>query len=213
MKNISSGGTISLSTTDLQTIGNTPVGTTTELILELWDSASGCTLTGATPLEKSSFAQIKINTLFDAIDDKAPKVVVLPFYWNGEGKDSNNNSLNSLYEGSGENGHVEIAPVTGLTANASDNNGYSSVSGKVTLRGFAYDNIKIHTVTAVLPGKTLSATLSGAGPKWTAGTMASDGAVLTVEKLGADYLGYYVKWTLDWNTEKQRASASHKKLK
>ena len=202
MKNISSGGTISLSTTDLQTIGNTPVGTTTELVLELWDSASGCTLTGATPLEKSSFAQIKINTLFDAIDDKAPKVVVLPFYWNGEGKDSNNNSLNSLYEGSGENGHVEIAPVTGLTANASDNNGYSSVSGKVTLRGFAYDNIKIHTVTAVLPGKTLSATLSGAGPKWTAGTMASDGAVLTVEKLGADYLGYYVKWTLDWNTEK-----------
>ena len=201
MKNIGNGD-ITLSATDLQTIGNTPVGTTTELVLELWDSASGCTLTGATPLEKSSFAQIKINTLFDAIDDKAPKVVVLPFYWNGEGKDSNNNSLNSLYEGSGENGHVEIAPVTGLTANTSDNNSYSSVSGKVTLRGFAYDNIKIHTVTAVLPGKTLSATLSGTGSQWTAGTMASDGAVLTVEKLGADYLGYYVKWTLDWDTEK-----------
>ena len=188
MQDISPGGTISLSTTDL--------------VLELWDSASGCTLTGATPLEKSSFAQIKINTLFDALDDKAPKVVVLPFYWNGEGKDSNNNSLNSLYEGSGENGHVEIAPVMGLTANPSHNNSYSSVSGKVTLRGFAYDNIKIHTVTVVLPGKTLSAMLSGAGPKWTAGTMASDGAVLTVEKLGADYLGYYVKWTLDWDTEK-----------
>ena len=201
MQNINNG-IISLSTTDLQTIGNTPVGTTKELVLELWDSASGCTPAGTAPLEKSSFAQIKINTLFDALDDKPPKVVVLPFYWNGEGKDSNNNSLNSLYEGSGENGHVEIAPVTGLTANTSDNNSYSSVSGKVTLRGFAYDNIKIHTVTAVLPGKTLSATLSGAGPKWTAGTMASDGAVLTVEKLGADYLGYYVKWTLDWDTEK-----------
>ena len=201
MKNIGNGD-ITLSATDLQTIGNTPVGTTTELVLELWDSASGCTLTGATPLKKSSFAQIKINTLFDALDNNPPKVVVLPFYWNGEGKDSNNNSLNSLYEGSGENGHVEIAPVTGLTANPSHNNSYSSVSGKVTLRGFAYDNIKIDTVTAVLPGKTLSATLSGAGPKWTAGTMASDGAVLTVEKLGADYLGYYVKWTLDWDTEK-----------
>ena len=202
MKNIGNGD-ITLSATDLQTIGNTPVGTTTELVLELWDSAQGgCTPTGATPLEKSSFAQIKINTLFDALDNNPPKVVMLPFYWNGEGKDSNNNSLNSLYEGSGENGHVEIAPVTGLTANTSDNNSYSSVSGKVTLRGFAYDNIKIHTVTAVLPGKTLSATLSGTGSQWTAGTMASDGAVLTVEKLGADYLGYYVKWTLDWDTEK-----------
>ena len=202
MENIGNDGIITLSEDNLGTIGNTTGETTKELTLELWDSASGCTLTGATPLEKRSFAQIKINTLFDALDDKAPKVVVLPFYWNGEGKDSNNNSLNSLYEGSGENGHVEIAPVTGLTANTSDNNSYSSVSGKVTLRGFAYDNIKIHTVTAVLPGKTLSATLSGAGSQWTAGTMASDGAVLTVEKLGADYLGYYVKWTLDWDTEK-----------
>ena len=202
VENIGNDGIITLSEDNLGTIGNTTGETTKELTLELWDSASDCTLTGATPLEKRSFAQIKINTLFDALDDKAPKVVVLPFYWNGEGKDSNNNSLNSLYEGSGENGHVEIAPVTGLTANTSDNNSYSSVSGKVTLRGFAYDNIKIHTVTAVLPGETLSATLSGAGSQWTAGTMASDGAVLTVEKLGADYLGYYVKWTLDWDTEK-----------
>ncbi|UTY23148.1 Ig-like domain repeat protein [Treponema denticola] len=202
MQNISNGDIITLSEANLTTIGNTTGETTKELVLELWDSASGCTPTGTAPLEKSSFAQIKINTLFDALDDKAPKVVVLPFYWNGEGKDLNNNSLNSLYGGSSKNGHVEIAPVTGLTANTSDNNSYSSVSGKVTLRGFAYDNIKIDTVTAVLPGKTLSATLSGAGPKWTAGTMASDGAVLTVEKLGADYLGYYVKWTLDWDTEK-----------
>ena len=202
MKDISSGDNITLSEDNLGTIGNTTGETTKELTLELWDSASGCTPVGATPLTKSSFAQIKINTLFDALDDKVPKVVVLPFYWNGEGKDSNNNSLNSLYEGSGKNGHVEIAPVTGLTATTSDNNSYSSVSGKVTLRGFAYDNIKIHTVTAVLPGNTLSATLSGTGPQWTAGTMASDGAVLTVEKLGADYLGYYVKWTLDWDTEK-----------
>jgi len=177
-------------------IGNSN-GTPTKIVLELWDEAYDFT-----PGTDSAFAKVTITTLFDALDDKAPKVVVLPFYWNGEGKDSNNNSLNSLYEGSGENGHVEIAPVTGLTANTSDNNSYSSVSGKVTLRGFAYDNIKIDTVTAVLPGKTLSATLSGAGPKWTAGTMASDGAVLTVEKLGADYLGYYVKWTLDWDTEK-----------
>ncbi|UTC52236.1 hypothetical protein ABH09_07600 [Treponema sp. OMZ 803] len=203
MQNIGNGDIITLSPANLNTIGNTTGETTKELTLELWDSAQGgCTPTGATPLEKSSFAQIKINTLFDALDDNPPKVVMLPFYWNGEGKDSNNNSLNSLYEGSSKNGHVEIAPVTGLTANTSDNNSYSSVSGKVTLRGFAYDNIKIHTVTAVLPGKTLTATLSDTGTKWTAGTMASDDAVLTVEKLGADYLGYYVKWTLDWNTEK-----------
>lgn len=199
MNNISSGNTIALTSSDLNTIGNSTGGNTKDLVLELWDSAEGCTVTGSAPLTKSSFAEVTIKAIFDALDDKVPTVVVLPFHWNGEGKDSNNNPLNSLYEGSRANGHVEIASVSGT------GNTYSSVSGKVSVSGFAYDNIKINTLEASLPNTaalTVKATRQTDGT-WTSDkNMASHGAVLTVETLGADYLGYYVKWRLDWDTEK-----------
>ncbi|UTC53763.1 hypothetical protein ABH09_03650 [Treponema sp. OMZ 803] len=199
MKNISSGDTIALTSSNLNTIGNSTGGNTKDLVLELWDSAEGCTATGSAPLTKSSFAEVTIKAIFDALDDKVPTVVILPFHWNGEGKDSNNNPLNSLYEGSRANGHVEIASVSGM------GNTYSSVSGKVSVSGFAYDNIKIDTLEASLPNTaalTVKATRQTDGT-WTSDkNMASHGAVLTVETLGADYLGYYVKWRLDWDTEK-----------
>ncbi len=162
---------------------NNSNGVPTKIILELWDQAHGFTQG-----TDSAFARIDITTLFEALDDKVPTVVVLPFHWNGEND-------NSLYQNKRTNGHVEIAKINDL------GNDYSSVSGKVTLRGFAYDNIKIDTIKAELPGKTLTAARPSSGD-WKHGSMASDGAVLTVEKLGADYLGYYVKWTLDWDTEK-----------
>ena len=192
MNNISSGDTIALTSSDLNTIGNSTGGNTKDLVLELWDSAEGCTATGSAPLTKSSFAEVTIKAIFDALDDKAPTVVILPFYWNSEAD-------NSLYQNSRANGHVEIAKIDSL------GNNYSSVSGKVSVSGFAYDNIKIDTLEASLPNTaalTVKATRQTDGT-WTSDkNMASHGAVLTVETLGADYLGYYVKWRLDWDTEK-----------
>jgi hypothetical protein len=192
---ITTGNTIDLKNhfgTGTNQIGNSN-GTPTTIILELWDEAYDFT-----PGTDSAFAKVNITTLFDALDDKAPTVVVLPFHWNGEGKGSNNNPLNSLYEGSRANGHVEIASVSGT------GNTYSSVSGKVSVSGFAYDNIKIDKLTATLPNTSvLTVTATRNGDTWTSDkNMASHGAVLTVETLGADYLGYYVKWRLDWDTEK-----------
>ena len=184
---ITSGGEIDLknhfgTTTDKINNSN---GTPTKIILELWGEAAGYTQG-----TNSTSAKINITTLFDALDDKAPTVVILPFHWNSEND-------NSLYENKRSNGHVEIAKINSL------GNDYSSVSGKVTLRGFAYDNVKIDSIKAEVSGKTLTATLSGSGSTWTAGTITSaDGIVLTVKKLGADYLGYYVAWKLDWDTEK-----------
>ena len=192
MKDIDSGDTIALTSSDLNTIGNSTGGNTKDLVLELWDSAEGCTATGSAPLTKSSFAEVTIKAIFDALDDKAPTVVILPFYWNSEAD-------NSLYQNSRANGHVEIAKIDSL------GNNYSSVSGKVSVSGFAYDNIKIDTLEASLPNTaalTVKATRQTDGT-WTSDkNMASHGAVLTVETLGADYLGYYVKWRLDWDTEK-----------
>ena len=173
---ITSGSEIDLKN-HLTAIGNSN-GTPIEIILELWDEAHGFAVGTDT-----AFAKITIKTLFDALDTKSPTVVVQPFHWNKEDD-------NSLYQNSRANGHVEIDT--------------SSVSGKVTLRGFAYDNVKIDTITAVLPfssALTVTATRSGTTFNSTE-TMASSGAELKVTRLGADYLGYYVKWELSFDSSK-----------
>ncbi|MGI5074429.1 hypothetical protein E4N71_03030 [Treponema vincentii] len=191
MQNIPNNRIITLSAANLSTIGNTTGETTKELVLELWDSAHDCTPTGTAPLGKRSFAEVKINTLFDALDDKAPTVVILPFHWNGEGD-------NSLYQNSRQNGHVEIGAITAL------GNDYSSVSGKVTLHGFAYDNVKIDSIKATLPFNTpLTLTATRSGTVFSSSeTMSANNAELKVTQLGADYLGYYVKWELSFDSSK-----------
>ena len=161
----------------LTAIGNSN-GTPIEIILELWDEAHGFAVGTNT-----AFAKITIKTLFDALDTKSPTVVVQPFHWNKEDD-------NSLYQNSRANGHVEIDT--------------SSVSGKVTLRGFAYDNVKIDSVKAVLPfSPELTVTATRSGQTWSSDkTMTPNGAELKVTHLGADYLGYYVKWELSFDSSK-----------
>lgn len=183
MQNISTDDAITLSEDNLNTIGNTTDETTKELVLELWDSAHDCTPTGTAPLEKRSFAEVKINTLFEAIDTKPPTVVILPFHWNKEDD-------NSLYQNSRANGHVEIDT--------------SSVSGKVTIRGFAYDNIKLDKIEATFQdGAPLNVTATRTGNTWASNkTMAANDVELKVTHLGADYLGYYVKWELSFDSSK-----------
>ena len=182
MQNISNGGIITLSEANLNAIGNT-TETAKELVLKLWDSSHGCTPTGTAPLEKSSFAEVKINTLFEAIDTKPPTVVILPFHWNKEDD-------NSLYQNNRTNGHVEIDT--------------SSVSGKVTIRGFAYDNIKLDKIEATFQDASLlNVTATRTGNTWASNkTMAANDVELKVTHLGADYLGYYVKWELSFDSSK-----------
>ena len=183
----------------LAAIGNSN-GTPTTITLELWDEAHGYTQG-----TDSSWAKVDITTIFDALDTTDPTVVILPFHWNGEDD-------NSLYKNKRDNGHVEIKET-----------GNSQVSGKVTLRGFAYDNIELNEITATLPNSpelTVTATRQANGT-WssnkkmfeTDGTTPKDGAELTVTKLGADYLGYYVAWQLDWDTEKATVEAAAKEIR
>ena len=173
---ITSGNEIDLKN-HLDAIGNSN-GTPTKIILELWDEAHGFAVGTDT-----AFAKITIKTLFDALDIKSPTVVVQPFHWNKEDD-------NSIYQNSRANGHVEIDT--------------SSVSGKVTLRGFAYDNVKIDSVKAVLPfSPELTVTATRSGQTWSSDkTMTPNGAELKVTHLGADYLGYYVKWELSFDSSK-----------
>ena len=176
---ITSGGEIDLKD-HLNEIGNSD-GTPKKIILELWGEAADFTQ-GV----DSAFAKINITTLFDALDDKAPTVVILPFHWNGEGD-------NSLYQNSRANGHVEIKET-----------GNSQVSGKVTMRGFAYDNIKLDKIEATFQDASpLNVTATRTGNTWASSkTMAANDVELKVTYLDADYLGYYVKWELSFDSSK-----------
>ena len=73
LTDIATGGEIDLKN-HLSAIGNSN-GTPTKIILELWDEAHDFTQG-----TDSAFAKISIMTLFEAIDNKVPAVVVLPFY-------------------------------------------------------------------------------------------------------------------------------------
>ena len=173
---ITSGSEIDLKN-HLTAIGNSN-GTPTKIILELWDEAHGFTVGTDT-----AFAKITIKTLFEAIDTKPPTVVILPFHWNKEDD-------NSLYQNSRANGHVEIDT--------------SSVSGKVTIRGFAYDNIKLDKIEATFQDAApLNVSATRTGNTWASNkTMAANDVELKVTHLDADYLGYYVKWELSFDSSK-----------
>ena len=174
---VTSGSEIDLTThfgTGPNKINNSN-GTPTTIKLELWDEAHGYTQG-----TDSAWAKVDITTLFDALDTKPPTVVILPFHWNSE-------TDNSLYQNSRANGHVEIAS--------------SSVSGKVTLRGFAYDNVQLKTLTATLPNAS-GITVTNTTNNWSIGEDTSKNIKFEVEESKYDYLGYYVKWKLEWDSEK-----------
>jgi len=174
---VTSGSEIDLTThfgTGSNKINNSN-GTPTTIKLELWDEAHGYTQG-----TDSAWAKVDITTLFDALDTKPPTVVILPFHWNSE-------TDNSLYQNSRANGHVEIDS--------------SSVSGKVTLRGFAYDNVQLKTLTATLPNAS-GITVTNTANNWSIGEDTSKNIKFEVEESKYDYLGYYVKWKLEWDSEK-----------
>lgn len=171
LRDFPSDGKIALTADNLKKIENSN-GTAKTLRVQIWDTRVGYTQGDGTPA-----ASVDITTLFDALDSQNPASVILPFYWNGE-------KQNSLFENSRKNGHIEI-----------NGDATAQVSGKITLRGFAYDNINVKKLTATVDGKSVSFDLSATQ------SATANGLTLKVTKSDADYMGHYVEWQLDWNTE------------
>lgn len=100
-----------------------------------WDSTEE-----TTPCLDSQWTVLNVKLKQDIFDTVVPKVVVNPFFWNGD-KD------NSLYKNSLQNGHIELEDewknASGYVS--SDTTGeYDSdpkVSGKIVIRGTAYDDV------------------------------------------------------------------------
>lgn len=100
-----------------------------------WDSTEE-----TAPGKDSQWTVLNAQLKQDIEDSNAPKVAVSPFYWNGSDD-------NSLYGNSLLNGHIELEDDwknasgynTGATTGLYD--GDPKVSGKIVIRGTAYDDV------------------------------------------------------------------------
>ena len=144
-------------------------------------------------------------------DTTAPKAVISPFYWNSS-------SDNSLYQNSKNNGHIELE--NDLSTTVSDLYGDDpKVSGKITIRGTAYDDIRLSqlwvkfdnitalagaTSQAATSGYVQAATYTKSTATWSpaAATMADNGWEFTATDVYCNKDGHLVKWELSINTAK-----------
>ena len=162
LRSIPSNKEIVLTEDDLTAIGNSNGSTPSTITLEFWDEAHGFTQG-----TDSSWAKVNITTLFDALDQTNPAVVILPFHWNSE-------TDNSLYQNSRANGHIERKE--DLPARFTDGNADKQldrddkVSGKISIRGTAHDDHVINEILGQITGFTfdgVTGAASGAETKLT----------------------------------------------
>ena len=118
-------------------------GANQKVSFTFWDSTEK-----TTSGKNSLYAFIRITDLtVDQTDKVAPNVVVEPFFWEGEGE-----GKNSLYKGSKANGHIELeADLPADTFKATTTSGEydrdPKVSGKIVLRGTAFDETLLKSLS------------------------------------------------------------------
>ena len=167
-----------------------------------WDSTEETT-SGT----NSQYAFLRVTDfIVDQTDDVAPNVVVNPFYWESAGD-------NSLYGNSSANGHIELE--ADLTKAITDL--YKSdpkVSGKIVLRGTAYDETYLNKLSFTMTNFDSStttpivmATYDNSTNKWntkqvsgSAATMASNHYEVTVDDDYFDQNGHKVNWSVAIDT-------------
>lgn len=178
-----------------------PEGSEKKFAIVLRDEASPMnpgtgSVTGDTDRKLTLIVTVGVKTA----DNRKPQIVILPFYWNSEGD-------NSLAGHKRENGHIEIASITGLTDNPSDDNVYPSVSGKVTLRGTAYHPARLTELQLTVPNTasspssvTVKALYNSSG--WVASPPSPPppASQLKVTDERIDVNGHWVAWEYVWDT-------------
>ncbi|MEL3909511.1 MAG: hypothetical protein P1P58_00590, partial [Treponema sp.] len=123
-------------------------------------------------------AQMDMTVAVDVKDGIAPTGYILPMYYNTE-------QDNSLFEGKKDNGHIEYSKITALS------NDHQSLSGKVVLRGIAYDNIRLSKIELTGVDTAVSNT-------YTSGAWGTSSLKIVSEKI--TNTGHYVAWEYVWDT-------------
>ena len=165
-----------------------------------WDATNECTQG-----TNSQYAFLRVNDfVIDQIDGVAPNVVVNPFFWNSA-------TDNSLYGNSTANGHIELESdlTTAITTLYGND---PKVSGKIVLRGTAYDdtllgelsfsmtNFNSGSTIAVAEYGTTGWTIKTVGNPAAAPTMATNFYEVSVEDDYVSQDGHKATWSIAIDT-------------
>ena len=177
-------------------IGDSP---NKKLILKVTDESIGTPPASSPVTVPYWHAQANIEVGLDVTDDVAPRGFIMPLFYNSdEGRITRPDDLplvSVVYDVEKTAGvitavkeplgHIQLAPVSGLS------NTHPSVSGKVRLRGIAYDNIRLKELKLSGPGINETATFTAGA--WSNGN-------LKVVKNELSNTGHYVEWEYEWTT-------------
>ena len=160
-----------------------------------WDSTEE-----TTPGSDSQWAVLNLQLNQDIADTVAPTVTVKPFYW----KKSSDNSLyadNTEKDNGPDNGHIELEadlPDTFTDAGSGVDDRDPKVSGKIVLRGTAYDDIRLSSIwVKMTDGDTTPVSFNFASSLST--TTYSTGLTTTSDKYdGYALVAFYDSANSDW---------------
>ena len=203
-------GKISVTESQLQTLGkNSSADNPTWFHYTIWDSTEGTNVNnGAVSTWTSLNASFHCALNVQYFDTDKPKVEINDLYWNST-------SDNSLYHNSRDKGHIELKDdLTQALKNAyGDEKGKErdKVSGKITMRGTAEDNIRVSELWVKVDGFLTTDTkiASYDGTAWTSVLEDDDDANMTdygwtckVENEYDTDQGHKANWEFNWDTEK-----------
>lgn len=172
--------------------GDTATDETETFTFKIWDSTPGLT-----PGDNSLSATITVSMKIDVVDEVAPTVVIDPLYWDSK-------TDNSLYQNSTANGHIELGSDLSFDdSKFTEDSGVmdtdDKVSGKITFKGTAYDDVRLSSLSFRFDKFTGTAKYSG--NTWENLTSTIDsGFEFIVEEVSLDQGGHKVNWTLSIDT-------------
>ncbi|UTC49774.1 Ig-like domain repeat protein [Treponema sp. OMZ 855] len=155
-----------------------------------------------TPAPTSPYwcAQADITVGVDVVDDVTPTGFIMPMYYNSDDsritKPADLPLVSVVYDVETDAGvikkvkepagHIEISGISSINA-------HPCVSGKVMLRGIAYDNIRLKKL------ELSGAGISGVSNEFTNGAWSATSPLKIVKK-GLSNTGHYVEWEYEWTT-------------
>ena len=184
----------------------------TEFYFKIYDSTENLVGNSNIANNTSQWASFGIRINVQVVDTKPPKAEILPFKWN-------DSSDNSLYNNSTNNGHIELPAdlptETFKTTNTGEYDLDPKVSGKITIRGTAYDETCLQSIWIKMEDfaglykitdgvKDYVQVSAFSGGSWTPkGSIDSDGYHFYVTNNDTDLSdGHHVEWALDLDTSR-----------
>ena len=164
-----------------------------------WDSTEGCT-----PGQDSQWSVLNAKFKQDLVDDTPPTGTITPFYWNSLTENSvyTSKALEDISSVADLEGHIELEgdlpeDTFASTATSGEYDRDPKVSGKIKIRGDAFDETRISEIEISFADKTITASYDSINKSWSYEGNEENIFVLTLsDPEGPNQQGHAVTWEL-----------------